>query len=76
MFNKKQMVLRKVQGRWFVTAVDAFQSGFSPRNLQVHRGLQQRFLLPPHRLVGLVTEVVKMDLRLHGQGICASAFFR
>jgi hypothetical protein len=24
----------------------------------------------------LVTKVVKMNLRLHGQGICASAFFK
>ena len=75
MFDKKQMVLRKVKG-WVVTLVGAFQSGFSPSNLQVYRGLQQRFLLPPHGLIGLVTEAVKMDLRLHGQGICASAFFK
>ena len=75
MFDEKQMVLRKVQSRIFA-AVRAFKPRLSPSDLEIYRGLQQRFLLPPHRLVSLVTEVVKMDLRLHGQGICASAFFR
>ena len=74
-FYEKEVVLWKVQGR-VGAAVGAFKPRFSPRNFQIHCCLQQRFLLPPHRLVGLVTEVVKMNLRLHGQGICANAFFR
>ena len=75
MFNEKQVILGEAQGRIDAT-FGAFKARFSPRNFQIHRCLQQRFLLPPHRLIGLVTKVVKMNLRLHGQGICASAFFK
>jgi hypothetical protein len=62
------VILRKAQGR-VDAAVGAFKPRFSPRNFQIHCGLQQGFLLLPHRLIGLVTEVVKMNLRLHDQGI-------